>query len=94
MNHPNMLAKVEHCEQILSYQFKDRHLCWEALQMAGNGVRKAGSRSIPNGNKRLAIVGDFVLDLILSKAWYDSDELEGRFCTLFPVPRPVHQVWS
>lgn len=79
MNHPSMLAKVEHCQQILGYQFQDRKLCWEALQMAGNGVRVAGSRSIPNGNKRLAVVGDFVLDLILSEAWYEGGEPEGRF---------------
>ncbi|ERF69526.1 hypothetical protein EPUS_01855 [Endocarpon pusillum Z07020] len=79
MHHPSMLPKVDHCQEILKYQFKDRDLCWEALQMAGSGVRSAGSRSIPNGNKRLAIVGDFVLDLILSKDWYDSGALEGTW---------------
>ena len=82
MSHPSMLAKVEHCQKILGYQFRDQDLCWEALQMAGNGMRVAGSRLIPNGNKRLAIIGDLVIDLILSEAWYGRGELEGRFRAL------------
>jgi hypothetical protein len=46
--------------------------------MAGNGVTSAGQRQIRNGNKRLAIFGEFVLGLVMGQEWYHSgtDESE------------------
>jgi hypothetical protein len=77
MDHPRVLGKINHCQEILGYQFNDQHLCWEALQTAGNGVTSSGPRRIPNGSKRLAILGNFVLSLLLSQEWYRGGEAEG-----------------
>lgn len=71
-----MLRKGERlklAESIIGcYTFKDRTLLWEALQAAGSGVTKAGSRVIDrhDGNKRLAVVGDMVPGAVLSAQWY------------------------
>ena len=78
MEHPRMAAKVQQCQKILGYEFTDQYLCWEALQMAGNGISSAGKRPIPNGNKRLAILGQFALGLVLSQEWYDAHADEGK----------------
>lgn len=67
-----MMEKVQACEAIIHHGFNDPHLCWEALQVAGSGVNHSGTHRIPNGNKRLAVVGDAVIDLILSEDWFES----------------------
>lgn len=72
-----MLQKVRRCQETIGYEFKDEHLGWEALQMAGNGIKRSGSRVFDNGNKRLAILGEFVIDIILSQEWYQSGGDEG-----------------
>ncbi|KAL8928891.1 MAG: hypothetical protein Q9172_000728 [Xanthocarpia lactea] len=61
---------VDGVEPIIGYVFKDRYLLWEALQAAGSSVLRAGNRSIPNGNKRLALLGDTILQLVLVEQWY------------------------
>jgi ribonuclease III len=72
MDHPRMMEKVQACEAIIDHVFNDPLLCWEALQVAGSGVSHSGTHCILNGNKRLAVVGDAVIDLILSKDWFES----------------------
>lgn len=47
--------------------------------MAGNGIKRSGSRVFDNGNKRLAILGEFVIDIILSQEWYQSGGDEGAW---------------
>lgn len=81
MEHPAMMNKVHACETIIGYQFQDPHICWEALQVAGSGVYRTGGRNIANGNKRLAIVGDAAIDLVLSKDWYESGTDEAQWTT-------------
>ena len=78
MDHRDMHPKVQECQKILGYDFSNQHLCWEALQMAGNGILSAGQRQIPNGNKRLAILGEYVIDLVMSQEWYNGDSDEGK----------------
>jgi hypothetical protein len=62
--------KINACEQIIGYTFKDRELAWEALQDPSSGVSVVGSRRLPKGNRRLALLGDKVLAMILVKTWY------------------------
>ena len=52
-------------EQKIGYTFRDKDVAKEALQLAGDGVLRIGGRELPNGNKRLAVVGDGVLDMVL-----------------------------
>ncbi|KAK1472398.1 hypothetical protein CCUS01_05782 [Colletotrichum cuscutae] len=55
-------------EHIIGYKFNTRSLLWESLQTAGSGVRTAGDRSIIDGNKTLALLGDKVLGTLLVDA--------------------------
>jgi hypothetical protein len=67
--------KIISLETIIDYSFKDKSTAWEALQLAGNGF---STKFITNGNKRLAIVGNLVIDTVLSEAWYRSGKPEGE----------------
>jgi hypothetical protein len=66
-------AKVQACEELLVHTFGNKDTIWEALEIGGNG-----KRCLPEGNKRIAIVGDRVLDLVLAEEWHARDE---RRCT-------------
>ena len=79
MNHSTALLKIQRCQEIIRHEFTDQNLCWEALQMAGNGTKAAGPRKIPNGNKRLAILGEYVINLVISSDWYHTGTDEGGF---------------
>ncbi|KAL8708285.1 MAG: hypothetical protein Q9220_006812 [cf. Caloplaca sp. 1 TL-2023] len=56
---------------IIGYCFFDSKLLLDALTAAGSTGR--GATRSTNGNKRLAVVGDTVLQLVLANKWYDSD---------------------
>ena len=77
MDHKLSKDKLKQCEDIISYQFNDRDLCWEALNVAGSGVTQSGERTFPNGNKRLAVLGDSVLATVLCEPWYRNNRNEG-----------------
>jgi hypothetical protein len=72
-----MTTYVKKCEDIIGYEFNDPHVLWEALQLAGSGVSITGMRIVQNGNKRLAVLGDLALDIVLCKKWYDGGESRG-----------------
>ena len=57
---------------IIGYTFADPIILWEALQAAGSGITWAGTRHFPDGNKRLAVLGDTILQLVLVNDWYDT----------------------
>ena len=69
-------------ESIISYNFSDSLILWEALQAAGSTVRSAGTRRFPDGNKRLAVLGDTILKLVLVSEWYNSADARGIVITL------------
>lgn len=73
------LTKTHACEETINYTFNDPLLLWEALQADGAirsavllGELGATPRYSHSGNKRLAIVGDGVLDLLLALKWYPT----------------------
>ena len=59
-----MSEKIEGVEIIIGYDFQDPLILWEALQAAGSGVTSAGTRRFPDGNKRLAILGNKILSFV------------------------------
>lgn len=63
-------------EAILAYHFTDPTLLWTALQAAGSIY--PGEVVIKDGSKRLAILGDAVLKLVLVEDWYRSGAAKGR----------------
>lgn len=76
----NALHKVQGTEAIIKYAFKNRLLLWEALQASGSGIGYIGDRNVEcDGNKNLAIVGDRVLEIILSLNWRESRTHRGIF---------------
>ena len=68
------LPSVKQVENITRYSFKGKDIAWEALQTPNNGVETG----LLDGNKRLAIVGDGVIDLMLSMVWYRGAESKGE----------------
>ncbi|KAF2729283.1 ribonuclease III [Polyplosphaeria fusca] len=77
-------------EKILQYTFKDKTIALEALQMRGGDPKNGGATplcyagemfSVPKNN-RLAIVGDALLNYILSVPWYESGTPAGNWTRL------------
>ena len=66
------MNRIHGVEAIIGYQFTEHSMIWEALQAAGSSVQVIGNRRIDGGNKRLAVLGDCVLDLALAEAWYEG----------------------
>lgn len=64
-------------EAIIGYNFNDPLILWEALQAASSSVSRAGTRRFPDGNKRLAVLGDAILKLVLVGEWYGSPDVRG-----------------
>lgn len=69
-------------ETILNYHFINSELLWEALQAAGSLYPGEGLRA--EGNKRLALVGDEVLGLVLKEHWYHTVGNINRIIPILP----------
>ncbi|KAL8941878.1 MAG: hypothetical protein Q9216_001988 [Gyalolechia sp. 2 TL-2023] len=61
---------------IIRYTFDDPYLVWEALSAAGS-IISGGNRRFPDGNKRLALLGDKVIQLALAEDWYNGEGTRG-----------------
>ncbi|KAL1623898.1 hypothetical protein SLS56_008093 [Neofusicoccum ribis] len=57
-------------EKVIGYEFTNTELREEALLAAGTSVSDPAVDGDPRGNKRLALVGDAVLQLIILEKWY------------------------
>lgn len=77
MANPGMTAKIQGTETIVGHTFNNPLLLWEALQAAGSTVLFVGNRRLENGNKRLAVLGDTVLQLALVEGWYGGNAARG-----------------
>ncbi|KFY31782.1 hypothetical protein V493_00802 [Pseudogymnoascus sp. VKM F-4281 (FW-2241)] len=54
-------AMVRAAEDVIDYSFIDKELPWEAIQAAGSNM----AFRYPEGNKRLAMIGDAVVKLVV-----------------------------
>ena len=62
-------------EKTVDYRFKEEALLWEALHLpAWTSESSMGSRPVPEGNRRLAIIGDAAVKLKLAEEWYDQNQ--------------------
>lgn len=68
------LLSTRAVEAILGHTMRDSELLWLALQAAGSGVGG------PDGNKRLAMIGDSILKSVLIEDLYFSNVSRGMFC--------------
>ena len=86
-----MVSTVARLQTIIGYKFKNAQLGWEAVQAPGSITREGetvhartikhtavGFETLPDGNKRLAVVGDTALRLALCEDWYLGDEARGK----------------
>jgi len=69
-------------ESILKYQFSNRDLLNEALLAAGASTSSKDIYGGVQGNKRLALLGDSVLQEAILEPWYNSNESTGK-CTYY-----------
>ena len=84
-----MVSTVRMAQIKIGYDFKNAPYLWEALQAPGSIVRSGeidgagterhsvGFQRFPDGNRRLAVLGDAVLRLALVEDWYKGDTVRG-----------------
>ncbi|KAI4114977.1 MAG: hypothetical protein LQ345_004334 [Seirophora villosa] len=65
-------------QDIIGYTFSDPALVWEAICAAGS-FTSGGNRTFADGNKRLAVLGDTVLQLALAEDWYGGRDTREVF---------------
>ena len=96
-NSSPMVSTVAKLQAITGYKFKNAQLGWEAVQAPGAVTRAGetvhartvkdstpvGFETLPDGNRRLAVVGDTALRLALCEDWYLGDEVRGKEAIFF-----------
>jgi ribonuclease-3 len=65
-------------ETIIQYRFSNLDLLNEALLAAGASESSKHIQGDIQGNKRLALVGDTVLQQAILEPWYSSEESTGE----------------
>ena len=75
------MNRIHGVEAIIGYQFTEHSRIWEAVQAAGSPVQIIDNRRIDGGNKRLAVLGDCVMDLALAEAWLEGTGPRGDIYT-------------
>ena len=85
----NMTLTVYKLQNIIGYRFTNAEFGWEAVQAPGSLIRlgelnarglirhSPGWQRFPDGNRRLAVLGDTVLKLALVEDWYQGDAVRG-----------------
>lgn len=71
-----------HIETIFQYHFSNSELLDEALLAAGAAASSKGIEGGVQGNKRLALLGDCVLQEAVLEPWYNSEESTGGYARL------------
>ncbi|KFZ19976.1 hypothetical protein V501_00374 [Pseudogymnoascus sp. VKM F-4519 (FW-2642)] len=66
-------AMVSAAEDVIDYSFIDKELPWEAIQAAGSNM----AFRYPEGNKRLAMIGDVVVKLVVLEDLRVADSPRG-----------------
>ncbi|CAF9941921.1 hypothetical protein IMSHALPRED_003099 [Imshaugia aleurites] len=85
-----MAPTVRKLQSRIGYNFKNVQYLWEAVQAPGAIIRSGevegagterhsvGFQRFPDGNRRLAVLGDTVLKLALVDDWYKGTEVRER----------------
>ncbi|KAH9887762.1 ribonuclease III domain-containing protein [Xylariomycetidae sp. FL2044] len=75
-------TKMEMAKAITGYPAHQSEHLWEALQAAGSGIEVCNDRSIPQGNKALAVMGDKLLAFFIIRESYDRESSIGDMSKL------------
>ena len=65
-------------ENIINYHFTSHEILKQALQAAGTSVSDPSVSGDREGNKRLALVGDALLRLVILDEWYPEGTSTGK----------------
>lgn len=68
---------VERAERIIQYVFQDKRVLAEALTAPHRNNLETGGMETTDGNRRLATLGERVLNLVIAEYWYDSGYDQG-----------------
>ena len=63
---------------LIRYRFHDPAILWEALQGPNVTIDVSGTPVPRDGNKRLAIVGDSAIRVVLAGTWYPGRTSKGN----------------
>ena len=75
----NQESRLRAVQQQIRYFLEDERKIWEALQAPGATFNHTmDGLFIPEGNKRLALVGDSILRTVLVEAAYAKSEYRGQ----------------
>lgn len=76
----SFVYQIAQVEAITGYVFRNKMLCVEALQMQAPEVpvHHEGVHHRIQKNKSLALVGDRLLEFILSAAWYQAKDAQSN----------------
>ena len=79
----NMHDRVERMQAAIGYQFNNRALCIEAMVQGWSGA-KAPQSTLRRHHIRgsLAVIGDSVLRLHVSRGWCQADLSTGKYCII------------
>ena len=70
-------AAIRAVETLVQHKFHDTDLLWGALQTSKVSVDSTKAMLLPDGNRRLAIVGDAAMQLALAEDWYRTSASRG-----------------
>ena len=71
---PDQSTVVESLELVLGYVFLDKTLAWEAMQRHHNSKGFLRGRTLHQNNRRLAVLGDFIISMVMCQEWYASND--------------------
>jgi len=63
-------ADTQRAQEIILYKFRDLSYLIEALHAPGAGCNCINGRNTSDGNRRLALLGDSVMKVVLLDGWY------------------------
>lgn len=82
----NRTQKENDAMTIIGYTFGDRDRLWEALQGKGSLVTQIGGRQVRDNNRKMAMVGDGVITLVIRKDAYIDDRLPKGIAQATSIP--------
>ena len=72
------VTALDGMQELINYTFVDSEILWEALHVPGamTAYRITG-RNLSDGNKRLALLGDAIMESALLVRWYQTAASKG-----------------
>lgn len=82
-----LISKVDRCQKILDYEFKDTLHCLKGLQASTEVLLWNGQYLAIARNNRLAILGDAIMKSVLCEKWHTTNRPTRTVIASFNVGR-------